>query len=85
MSEPDERRVVTAPMVFTTENGEQDRWQPGDQFEVLRLCGEHVWVERGPFTGWVNMADLRTCSTAIPPSNTLVERADFHGTQHPDR
>lgn len=81
MIEPDDRRVVTAPMSFTVlgfaskilnrvyKPGTRDTWQPGDQFEVIEGpdAEDRVTVERGLAFGWVDRAELLACSTSIPP------------------
>jgi len=66
----DERRVVTAPMLFTlTEGparsgpaGTTDMWAPGEQFEVRKVSKDRVLVKRGLCRGWVQLDDLPTCS-----------------------
>lgn len=70
------RRVVTRSMRFHLDDGREDNWQPGDQFEVEQITGDRVICRRAHSTGWVEPNDLAACSQEIPP---LTARHDRHG------
>lgn len=63
----DERRVVTSPLVFHADDGQTDRWQPGEQFEVLHRYNDRVLVERGNVTGWITSTALEEGTQEAPP------------------
>ena len=70
------RRVVTHSMLFHFDDGREDNWQPGDQFEVEQITGDRVICRRSHFTGWVDPNDLAACSQEMPP---LAKRYDRYG------